>query len=250
MEDKDSLYFSFDEEPEAGESPEEETKGEEGQNRTFLYGAIALAAVFLIGICAVIGFIIYRNSQTTSTGPSANELTNQAVGTIVAQTQAADVQTLSAPTRTPTLTPRPASPTPTSGVAVTAITPGATISETQGGIVEVTASGGTAVAQVASPTPGLGGAAGTPTVTPTAGTSGIIEVTPIGGATVAAFSSPTPIVSGQPTGQGGPITSPTTQATLPQGGFGSSADLVGAGFLAMLLVAVVFVARRIRLQRS
>ncbi|NDJ34309.1 MAG: hypothetical protein GYB64_06540 [Chloroflexi bacterium] len=100
-------------------------------------------------------------------------------------------------------------------------------------------------------------------------TSGVIEVTPIGGGdddeqdatdTPEAddgLPTPTPL-SGDgesgvigtetpvPTGEGGPI-APTGTATLPVAGFTGGTGLIGAGLLAVALVFVVIVVRRIRL---
>ena len=49
------------------------------------------------------------------------------------------------------------------------------------------------------------------------------------------------------TGAGGPI-QPTAVATLPTTGFAGTFGLAGAGLLALALVAVIFVIRRVRLQ--
>src|SRR5574337_1123716 len=99
MDDKDSLYFSFDdqEEPEADQA---DAKEEEGSNRGFLIGAAALAAIFLIGICVIVLYLFVLRPQQTAQnqGPSANELTNNANMTLYAMTQTADFPTQSAVT--------------------------------------------------------------------------------------------------------------------------------------------------------
>ena len=46
---------------------------------------------------------------------------------------------------------------------------------------------------------------------------------------------------------GGDGMTPTAEATLPTTGFAGSGGLVGAGLLALVLVAVVFVVRQARL---
>lgn len=265
MKDDDSLYFSFDDQEE-GEEEEDQAQVEEGQNKSFLYGIIALAAVFFLILCLGIGYIAFRQQLSGLLGGqgggqvSANQMTNDFNMTAYAITQQAALQTQSAPTEpsvieSPTLQ---ASPTPTSGVEVTVIG-----TETAEGTVEGT--------QVAEITPGPG----TPTVERTPGattqatattrvsglvtptkimpTSSIIEVTPIGGG----GATPTKIISGiggtaapggtpVATGVGGPI-QPTVQATLPNTGFAGGAGLLGVGFLAIVLVAVVVIVRRVRL---
>jgi LPXTG-motif cell wall-anchored protein len=260
MDDKDSLYFSFDDQDEP-QAKEDDAKQEEGQNRTFLIGAIALAAVFIIGICAVVAYLFVIQPQLAAGGqgdPSGIALTNEANLVLFAQTQTAQFEEQSAvtePPASPTNAPQTTA-TPTSGlVAVTPKTPvSAVVSGTPG-------------------TPGTGGLGGAqPTAgTPGTGTPSIIEVTPLGGTpgggsslgggsgatatagTAKATSSIIEVTSSggsgggqQATGVGGPI-GPTIQATLPNTGFTGSAGLAGAGLLAVMLVAVVLVVRRIRL---
>jgi hypothetical protein len=280
MKDDDSLYFSFDDQEEPEE--EERAQAEEGQNKTFLYGIIALAAIFVLTLCLGIGYVVWgKNLLGGGTAQvSPNELTNQVN---IATYNAAQAQTQNAPTPTsaevisPTLQ---TSPTPTSGVAVTVIGT-ETVVGTE--IAEITAGPGTE----AVGTPGAGTAVGTPgtqaattpgtgtqaaqatsglatatkavsgLVTPTSikPTSSIIEVTPLGGG-----ATPTRLVSGvggtatggaatakATGGVGGPF-QPTVQPTLPTTGFAGGAGLLGAGFLAIALVAVVVIVRRMRLQ--
>ncbi len=246
MDDQDNLYFSFEDEEEAEATPE----AEESQNRSFLIGAIVLAAVFVLGICAVlIYFLVIQPQQQAQV--SEIELTNAANMTLAAATQTAQVLTQMAPpaaTEGPAETPAPpaeeATPTATSAVQVTVV---------EGTEEEVTP--GTEIAEVtpgqATPTPLVAAGTGTPaaaTLTPTVvTTSGIIEVTPLGG------PSPTPIVGatgpagGTTPGVGGPI-QPSPVPTLPTTGFSSSAGLAGAGLLAMVLVVVAMVVRRLRLK--
>lgn len=271
MKDDDSLYFSFDDQDE-GEEEEDLAQAEEGQNKSFLYGIIALVALAFLVICGVIAFIFLRpqlggllGGQQAQVSP--NELTNQANMATFALTQTAAFEAQIAPTEAlDIVTPTPqTSPTPTSGVDVTVIgteAPEGTAEGTQE--AEGTPGEGTQVAEITpgatEETPGATSAE-TPTprvsglVTPTSimPTSSIIEVTPLGG------SGPTPtrlvsgvggtaVAGGTPvaTGVGGPI-QPTIQATLPTTGFTGGAGLLGAGFLAMVLVAVVVIVRRIRL---
>jgi hypothetical protein len=239
MDDKDDLYFSFDEEEEAGEEGEE-IKAAESKNRAFLIGAIALAAVFGIGICVVLVLVLAPRLGLLGGGGtpavSENEIINMTNEALFAATQTASFQTQMAPTATPTeaaTTPAPVpSATPTSGLAVTVAT-----SPTPAG------------PEVAQVTPAETEEEGVPpeSTIPMAPTSGLIEVTPLGGGVAA---TPTGIVasgSAQPTGVGGPI-QPTVEPTLPQTGFVGSVGLFGAGALAIILVAVVVIVRRLRLK--
>ena len=258
MEDNDSLYFSFDEE-------EEEEAAAEGQNRAFLIGAIVLAAVFVLGICAVvIIFVIGPGARGGEPEVSENQLTNEFNMTAAASTAAASQLTQQAeaplpeetvavptdPTEEPIATVTPTSEldvtplegTPGEGTAVAEITPGEGT-----GTVEATPGEGTGTPEVAEVTPGATEGVATPTslvppgtVAPT-GTSGIIEVTPLGA---------TPVEGGMtPTGIGGPITpQPQLTPTLPSTGLVSNGGLIGVGVLAVPLVAIVVIVRRIRLQ--
>src|SRR5688572_25413795 len=128
MEDDDNLYFNFDDDEAGDDSPE----AEEGQNRSFLIGAIVLGAVFVLGICAVVLFLIFGR-QNAPPVVSDNDLTNQAnIATATAManeaaTAAAGGGTTQEPTEPGTgLTEQPtepgggvdASPTP-GGIGVT-----------------------------------------------------------------------------------------------------------------------------------
>jgi hypothetical protein len=251
MDENDNLFFSFEDEEEPGEATPE---AEEGQNRSFLIGAIVLAAVFVLGICAVlIYFLVIQPQQQAAS--SDIELTNAYNMTMAAATQTAQVLTQAAPTQAPEETEPPAAgteeptSTATSAVAVTVVgTEEGTPSEEEGTpsgteVAEVTPGEGTptSLAPVTTGTPG------TPTRTPTVvTTSGLIEVTPLGGPT------PTRIAGGgatgvTPTGVGGPL-QPSPVSTLPTTGFSGGAGLAGAGLLAVVLVAVVVVVRRLRLK--
>ncbi len=260
MKDDDSLYFSFDDQEE-GEEEEDQVQAEEGQNKSFLYGIIALAAVFFLILCLGVGYIFLRPQLSGLLGGqptqvSSNELTNQANMAAFALTQTAAFETQTAPTEPSTITsPTPrTSPTPTSGVAVTVIGTGTAEGAAEGTqVAEITPGAGTPTAEktpgATSQTTPTVRASGLVTPTQIRPTSSIIEVTPLGGS----GATPTRIVSGvggtvspAATGVGGPI-QPTVQATLPNTGFAGSTGLLGAGFLAIVLVAVVVIARRIRL---
>ena len=85
MADNDNLYFSFDDEE------DEDVEAEESQNRAFLIGAIILAAVFVLGICAIVIFFVIRPSNLLGGGGGVSdiELTNSANMTLAAATQTA-----------------------------------------------------------------------------------------------------------------------------------------------------------------
>jgi hypothetical protein len=277
MSDDDSLYFSFDDQEEPEE--EDQAQAEEGQNKSFLYGIIALGAVFVLTLCLGVGYLAFRPQIEQMLGGqgqvSGNQATNEFNMTAYAITQTAQAQLMPTEPLEPIVSPTTlASSTPTSGVELTVIgtaTVEGTLEGTLEGtqqVAEITPAGtqtvttpgaGTQIAQItpagtvsaAAPTSGVSGL-----VTPTRilPTSSIIEVTPIGGG----GATPTRAISGiggtaapgttpVATGVGGPI-QPTVQSTLPSTGFAGSAGLLGAGFLAIVLVAVVVVVRRIRLQ--
>jgi hypothetical protein len=251
MNDDDNLYFSFDDEENAEAATPE---AEEGQNRSFLIGAIVLAAVFVLGICAVLIYLfVYRPTQVAGTSDIA--LTNSANMTAFAITQTAQAAVVSGPTQPATQEPTipvvvttEPSATPTLEVDLTLtveqpteeVTGEATGEGTQ--VAEVTPGG----AGNGSPTPLQPATTSIPGVTPT---SGIIEVTPLGGATPTRIAGGTTGGAGgggaTPTGVGGPI-QPTAQATLPSTGFGGGGGLAGAGLLALALVAVVIIVRNMR----
>lgn len=272
MDDNDQLYVPiFDDDEDDEGTPE----GDERQNSSFLIGAIVLAAVFVLGICAIVIYLaVIRPRQTGVADDDNIALTNQ----VNIQTATAFVEqqilTETAPTPGGEQTTEPggatggaedASPTPTTGIDVTVIG----TEETEEPDTPEPGGEGTEVAEVTPGTPGAGGtgtptplapagtgtpATQTPTLTPTRGTSGIIEVTPLGGPTPTRIGgSPAPTaVGGTPgpgataTGVGGPV-QPTATA-LPDTGFEGGTGLAGAGVLAVLLVAVVVIVRRMRLK--
>jgi hypothetical protein len=233
--DNDNLYFSFDDEEE-----EEGVEAEESQNRAFLIGAIILAAVFVLGICAIVIFFVIKPSNLLGGGGGVSdiELTNSANLTLAAATQTAAFEAFQA-TETPTEAPTEVaevteevtapSATPTSLIQVTPLT-GTQTAQAEGGGGEATAEGTSEIIVV---TP-LGGEEeeGTPTARPT-GVGGPIGAT-------SEFATPTPR-------SGGPI-EPQAAATLPQTGFSGGVGFAGAGLLAVALVAVIVITRRIRMK--
>lgn len=267
MDDSD-LMFSFQEDE---EDQEPETQAAEGGNRAFLFGVLALVGIFAIGILAVAYLVFFRPSGNGQQVAEI-ELTNQANMTAAAATEMAAIETQSAPTEVPEVEPTteptaiPPSPTPTSLVTVTVIgeeetaeveetpeegeeTPEVTEEATEEGTEEATEEGTEEATEEATEDPGGEEGGPTPLVPADtlAPTSQIIEVTPLGGGEEEE-ASPTPVevgeVPGEPTGVGGPV-SPTA---LPETGLlDRGPGLAGLGLLAVALVAVVVIARRIRL---
>lgn len=225
-----------------GLDDDEEVEEEEGQNRTFIIGAIILGAVFVIGICVVLVVIFSRNGvfgggQQAELSP--NELTNQVQMTFAAETQTAVFESQQAAAEEPMETEAPTEAPTDIPVATPTHLPTAIPTE----IAEVTV--------VTTP-----GAEGEATNTPA---SSIIEVTPLpvtpadagveegsgGGGETGVGGSGAAVT---PTGRGGPVVEPSEADTLPETGFGGGASLAGIGLMAVVLVAVVVVVRRIRLK--
>jgi hypothetical protein len=217
--------FSEDDEPEA------EVAAEEAQNRTFLIAAGILAAVFVLGLCGVL-FIILRPQEGLEDQRSAIEQTNAANMTFAAETAiAAQFTATPVPTETPAPTETLAleaveSPTPL------LVATQAEVEETE--VAEVPTLSETEIAQG--------------TTTPVAVDTAVpaIEVTQLGGDGLA---TPTRIVStigaaGAAGGTGGAV---VTATALPDTGIALGSNLAGVGLVALVLVAVVFVARRLRL---
>lgn len=193
------------------EEPEEEGAG--GVEAEEAQNRTFLIVAGILGALFVLGLVFIGILLLTRrpAGPSVSEieLTNQAMMTLAAATQTADFLTLSAPTETP--------PPPTATATWTVVPPTPT---------EVEEATPTTLAGTPAETPaGEATAEGTP-----------IEVTPIG-------EEGTP----QPTGIGGPLT-PTPEVTLPATGFSGGVRLAGAGLVALALIAVVVIVRRLRLR--
>lgn len=249
MEDNDDLYFSFDDDEDVPADPDAIIEGEESQNRTFLIGAIILAAIFVIGI-AVVAILVFFPRGGGEPEVSANELTNQANMTLYAATQTAAFETQQAPppveeteepVATEEVTEEPeASEEPTEEVTEPpeeTEEPGATEEATSDEVAEITPEA-TEEATTEATEDGQGG--GGEIATPTESVSGIIEVTPLGD------GGEEPTEEATVDGQGGGQIEPTAEATLPDTGFSAGAGLAGAGVLAVALVAVLVVVRRIR----
>jgi len=250
MEDNDDLYFSFDDDEDVPADPDAIIEGEESQNRTFLIGAIILAAIFVIGI-AVVAILVFFPRGGGEEQVSANELTNQANMTLYAATQTAAYETQQAPppveeTEEPVVTeemteepvaseePTEEATEPPEETEEPEVTEEATSDE----VAEVTPEATEEATEEAT----VDGQGGGQVATPTESVSGIIEVTPLGDGGEEATEEAEATVDGQ----GGGQIEPTAEATLPDTGFSAGAGLAGAGVLAFALVAVLVVVRRIR----
>lgn len=222
----DDFDITFDDEEE-----EDALVEEEGPNRTFLIAAIALAAVFLIGLCIVVALIFMPQLTGRGTAEiSPNEQTNNFNMTLAAETATAALLTLQAgPAEVEAATETPIPPPPE-----------ATATQPSELLATPTGEGGAEVAEV---TPGEG------TVEPG-------DETPTQDEAATSFledGEPTPtrvqiVIGDEDTddelGLGGPA---DVETALPDTGFSTEVGLVGAGLLALALVVVVVVARRIRL---
>jgi len=216
--------MAFDDLSFGGDEEEEELVEEERPNRSFMIGAIALAAVFLIGICAVVGLILWpRLSGQQAAQVSPNELTNNYNMTMAAQTATSALLTQQAPVGVTTEAPT----TPAEVVVTTP--PSEIVTPTVEGLTP-TGEGG--------PIPAGEG-------TPTREGAPLIVTGTVTGTSFIENGEPTPtrmqIVIGDETGIGGP------EGELPDTGISAETGLVGVGLLAVALVVVVIVVRRLRL---
>ncbi len=242
MDDQGDLYFSFDdEEQDTGSTPydtglssPDSPKPKTPRNRTFLVAVIALALISLLGIGLLAA--VYLANNGIGGRVSENELTNQANMTLFASTQTAEYENQLAATEI--FVPEEegegeAEAEPTEATSdETPASDGTSQPENED----------TSVTQVAqAPT-------GAPTNTPS-GSSIIIQVTPLGGndptesaATMAAatLAIGTPIVSGD--------SLPTLQpvSTLPQTGLFDTGNFGGIALLAVSLIGIIIIARRLR----
>lgn len=252
MEDNDDLYFSFDDDEDVPADPDAIIEGEESQNRTFLIGAIILAAIFVIGI-AVVAILVFFPRDGGEPQVSANELTNQANMTLYAATQTAAFETQQAPpvveeteepveteemTEEPVETEEPIETEEATEPPEETEEPEATEEATSDEVAEVTDEPTEEATE-----DGQGGGGDIETPTPTDEVSGIIEVTPLGDG---GDEEPTEEAGATEDGQGGGQIEPSAEATLPDTGFSAGAGLAGAGVLAIALVSVLVVVRRIR----
>jgi hypothetical protein len=192
---------------------EEEGEAEEGPNRAFLIGAILLAAVFVIGLCAALYIILRGPSRQAAEQAAAIEATNNANMTAAAQTATAAQVAIEA-TETPaveaTAIPQEVEPTATR-TPVPTEEPTSILPPTQ--IIE---EGTPAEEEFGATMEGV-----------------VAEATVIGG-----FPTPTRVVSG---------IGEAEATALPETGLSAETGLAGFGLAALVLVAVAVVARRLRM---
>jgi len=209
-----------------GEAPQPE-EGATSSNRTFILLAIPLVLVFLC-IAGALGYyaLVFAPQQRHSKETQVANVIMQNNTQIAIQTAAARQPTATIPPTLPPPTDTPVPP-PTD-------TPVPTVQTPQAGAI-------------ASPTPLLAGA---PSDTPVAAPTNTVVKTPAG----AAVSSPTPL--GSPVKTSTPGKSPTplvgglktaTPTQLPGTGFADEAGVPALIVVALGLVAVAVVVRRLRL---
>ena len=199
---------------------DEEAQGGEGQNRAFVLVAIGLGGLFVVGLICIglYAFVVAPQQRTQREAAVANiNATNTQVAIDAANTANPPTAT-SLPTEIPPDTPIPlALITDTPVIAIASSTP--TITNTPG----------------PSPTPSrtptrVGGTVGTVTATFTRGPG---TGTPIGGS-----------------GGGEGLTRTPTPTALPNTGFADEVAAPGLFIAAIILVAVLVLARRLRLQNG
>jgi len=199
---------------------DEEAQGGEGQNRAFVLVAIGLGGLFVVGLICIglYAFVVAPQQRTQREAAVANiNATNTQVAIDAANTANPPTAT-SLPTEIPLDTPIPlALITDTPVIGIASSTP--TITNTPG----------------PSPTPSrtptrVGGTVGTVTATFTRGPG---TGTPIGGS-----------------GGGEGLTRTPTPTALPNTGFADEVAAPGLFIAAIILVAVLVLARRLRLQNG
>lgn len=225
------------------EEEEEESAPEQSSNRTFLIVSIGLGGLFIVGMICI-GLYIWLVAPRQQGGNATQVAAINATNTQVAIDAALTANPI-------TNTPVPSDTTPPTNTEVPAITNTPVIAP--GGPTDtatVTNTSGPTFTPSRTPTaaqqqPGLSGGAGTGT--PTRVSGGTTTVAGIGGATVTPTFTRT-ATSAAPSGGGaGQDLTPTA---LPNTGFADEVGGPGLFIAAIVLVAVVFVVRRLRLQNS
>ncbi len=233
--DDNNQFEGFEEEP--LETTETEAPRSGGNNRSFLIVVGVIAAVFIFGIIGL-GLVIFLSGglggKSTAMQGTASAIEYGNTATSIAATNSA-AMTFVAMTPTITLTPTETiAPTETAVLALPTATETAIMVEPS--------------LDPSAGAPGMPDAAGTPGA---AGAPAVGDGTPVPPqmavdinnrtATVAAFL--TQAASG---GQSLTLTPQTTSTKLPDTGFADEVGLPGLIGLAFALVAVIFIARRIR----
>jgi len=234
--DDNNQFEGFEEEP--LETTETEAPRSGGNNRSFLIVVGVIAAVFIFGIIGL-GLVIFLSGglggKSTAMQSTASAIEYGNTATSIAATNSAAMTFVA---MTPTIT----------------LTPTETIAPTETAVLALPTATETAI-MVEQPTlDPSAGALSTPGVAGTPGAAGapaVSDGTPMPPqmavdinnrtATVAAFL--TQAASG---GQSLTLTPQTTSTKLPDTGFADEVGLPGLVGLAFALVAVIFIARRIR----
>ncbi|MEK7323645.1 MAG: hypothetical protein AAB217_00125 [Chloroflexota bacterium] len=225
------------------EEEEEESTPEQSSNRTFLIVAIGLGGLFVVGMICIglyIWLVAPRQQAANATQVASRNAANTQVAIDAALTANPITNTpVPSDTTPPTDTQAP-SITDTPVIAAGGTTDTATVTNTSGPTFTPSRTPTAAQQQ-----PGLSGGAGTGTPT---------RVVGVGGATVTPTFTRTATGTGtaatsteSSTGGGGQTPSPTA---LPNTGFADEVGGPGLFIAAIVLVAVVFVVRRLRLQNS
>jgi cytoskeletal protein RodZ len=225
------------------EEEEEESAPEQSSNRTFLIVAIGLGGLFVVGMICI-GLYIFlvapRQQAAEATRVAAINATNTQVPIDAALT-ANPITNTPVPSDTPPPTDTQApSITNTPVIAAGGTTDTATVTNTSGPTLTPSRTPTAAQQQ-----PGPSGGAGTGT--PTRVSGGTTTVAGVSGATVTPTFTRTATGTTATGGGTGPDASPTA---LPNTGFADEVGGPGLFIAAIVLVAVVFVVRRLRLQNS
>jgi len=246
----------FTDDEEILDEEEEATASEGSSNRTFIFVAIGLGALFLCGVVAVVGYLLlFAPTQSTArqTQVAAIAATNAQVA-IDAQNTANPPTATSVPTETPTLPPLlPLVATNTPVLAATelptlaaaTITPGPSPTPSR----TPTRIGGATLATGAAGTPGIGGG-GVDTRTPTRIVS-LSTATPTGTRPTSAPGTPGTGTATSAAGIGGGAVDLTSTRTptptgLPETGFAEDVGIPTMIIAAVLLIGIVIIARQLR----
>lgn len=227
------------------EEEEEESAPEQSSNRTFLIVAIGLGGLFLVGMICI-GLYIFlvapRQQAAEATRVAAINATNTQVPIDAALTANPITNTpVPSDTTPPTDTQAP-SITDTPVIAVGGTTDTATVTNTSGPTFTPSRTPTAAQQQ-----PGLSGGAGTGTPTRV---TGVDTVTPTPSRTPTQAGGTAGPTSATASGGGAGLELTATAAALPNTGFADEVGGPGLFIAAIVLVAVVFVVRRLRLQNS
>lgn len=249
----DPTEDEFTDDEEILDEEEEATASEGSSNRTFIFVAIGLGALFLCGVVAVVGYLLFAapgQSTARQTQVAAIAATNAQVA-IDAQNTANPPTATSVPTETPTLPPLlPLVATNTPVLAATelptlaaaTITPGPSPTPSR----TPTRIGGATLATGAAGTPGIGGG-GVDTRTPTRIVS-LSTATPTG---TRPTSAPGTGTATSASGIGGGAVDLTQTRTptptgLPETGFAEDVGIPTMIIAAILLIGIVIIARQLR----